>query len=207
MRVLDLLQGARDALSEPNREMADAVLAQRGEILARFSALREDRRLASTRIRVHGDYHLGQLLYTGNDFVIIDFEGEPARPLGERRLKRSPLVDVAAMLRSFDYASDCVLTGKIEGSVIRREDVPFLRPWADLWVGWVSAAFLQGYLDVALANRLLPSDYDEIGRLLDIHLLEKALYEIGYELNNRPDWIAIPLRGIKFALGPEKARG
>ena len=82
-----------------------------------------------------------------------------------------------------------------------------MRPWADLWVGWVSAAFLQGYLDVALANKLLPSDYDEIGRLLEIHLLEKALYEIGYELNNRPDWIAIPLRGIKFALGPEKARG
>ena len=80
--------------------------------------------------------------------------------------------------------------------MIRREDVPFLRPWADLWVGWVSAAFLQGYLDVALANRLLPSDYDEIGRLLDIHLLEKALYEIGYELNNRPDWVRWPLAGI-----------
>jgi maltose alpha-D-glucosyltransferase/alpha-amylase len=106
------------------------------------------------------------------------------------------------MLRSFDYASESVLTGKIEGSMLRREDVPHLRPWAELWVGWVSAAYLHGYLDIAIAGKLLPNDDDEIARLLDIHLLEKALYEVGYELNNRPDWVAIPLRGIRDVLGP-----
>jgi maltose alpha-D-glucosyltransferase / alpha-amylase len=201
MRVFDLLEAQRESLTDAITEMAVDVLSQREEILRRFHSLREDRRLLSSRIRLHGDYHLGQVLYTGRDFVIIDFEGEPSRPLGERRLKRSPLVDVAAMMRSFDYAAESVLTGKVQGSVPRREDVPFLRPWADQWVAWVSAAFLRGYLDVAVAGKLLPDEHDEIGCLLDIHLLEKALYEIGYELNNRPDWVAIPLRGIRGVLG------
>jgi maltose alpha-D-glucosyltransferase/alpha-amylase len=200
MRVFDQLRAAREGLAGQAREHADDVLARRDEILARFSSLREDRRLASTRIRIHGDYHLGQVLYTGKDFVLIDFEGEPARPLGERRLKRSPLVDVAAMLRSFDYAAESVLTLQTEGSMLRREDVPYLRPWAEQWVGWVSAAFLQGYLSVAIAGKLLPSDDAEIDKLLGIHLLEKALYEIGYELNNRPEWVSIPLRGIRNVL-------
>jgi maltose alpha-D-glucosyltransferase/alpha-amylase len=201
VRVYDLLRAARERAEPALHELADDVLSRRADVLARFGTLLGDRRLKSRRIRVHGDYHLGQVLYTGNDFVIIDFEGEPARALGERRLKRSPLVDVAGMLRSFDYAVESVLAGKIEGSMLRREDVPFLRPWADLWLGWVSAAFLQGYLDAAIGGGVLPDDRDEIESLLGLHVLEKALYEVGYEINNRPDWVSIPLRGIKTVLG------
>ena len=207
MRVFDLLAARRDQLADGARVLADDVLARRSAVLERFGLLLGDRRLLSRRIRCHGDYHLGQVLYTGGDFVIIDFEGEPARPLGERRLKRSPLADVAGMIRSFDYAVENVLSGQTEGSILRREDVPFLRPWGALWARWVSAAYLKGYLDTAVVGGLLPEDRDELAMLLDIHLVEKALYEVAYELNNRPDWVAIPLRGITDALGPGAGSG
>jgi maltose alpha-D-glucosyltransferase/alpha-amylase len=177
------------------RASAGEVLEHQAEILGRFERLR-DTPLASERIRIHGDYHLGQVLYTGKDFVVIDFEGEPARSLGERRLKRSPLVDVAGMLRSFHYAVESVLLGRAPGSALRPEDTARLAPWGDAWVSWVSGAFLQSYLEEAANAGLLTVDRAEIELLLDVHLLEKALYEIGYELNNRPDWIGVPLRGL-----------
>jgi maltose alpha-D-glucosyltransferase / alpha-amylase len=143
---------------------------------------------------VHGDYHLGQVLYTGRDFVIIDFEGEPARPLSERRIKRSPLRDVAGMLRSYHYVSYAALFGQIPS--IRPEDFPALEPWAKFWYTWVSVAFLKAYLTTAKEDPILPKDPTELQVLLEVYLLEKAVYELGYELNNRPEWVKVPVQGL-----------
>jgi maltose alpha-D-glucosyltransferase/alpha-amylase len=141
---------------------------------------------------VHGDYHLGQVLLSKNDYVITDFEGEPARPLDERRAKLSPLKDVAGMLRSFDYAMHAALL-----------DVMSERPDAqerhvDIAVQWqreARGAFLDGY-DHAARGAGLASPRDEAAGLLELFVLEKAVYELGYEVDNRPDWVRIPLRGI-----------
>src|SRR5436853_4934333 len=108
-----------------------------------------EQKMNGQKIRCHGDYHLGQVLVTGKDFSIIDFEGEPARPLSERRIKRSPLRDVAGMLRSFDYASHAALSHEASGAIFRPEDADRLEPWARFWAGWVSAAFLRSYLALA----------------------------------------------------------
>jgi len=172
--------------------MKDRVLAVFHTILGRT--------VPAMRIRCHGDYHLGQVLYTGKDFVIVDFEGEPARTLNERRLKRSPLVDVAGMLRSFDYAVHTVLYGAAGAEVIRPEDVPVLTPWARFWQQWASSAFLRAYLQQVADVPLVPRAREELARLLDVLLLEKNTYELGYELNNRPQWVRIPLAGILRAL-------
>ncbi|HEX9161010.1 MAG TPA: maltose alpha-D-glucosyltransferase [Thermoanaerobaculia bacterium] len=153
-------------------------------------------RIGGQRIRTHGDYHLGQVLHTANDFVIIDFEGEPTRPLSERRIKRSALRDVAGMIRSFHYAPYAVVFGQAQASVIRDEDAPALDAGARFWQRWVAAAFLRAYLDESAGSAHLPKSQDEMHVLLDAHLLEKALYEVAYELNNRPEWVRIPLRGL-----------
>jgi len=153
-------------------------------------------KIGGQRIRTHGDYHLGQVLFTGNDFVIIDFEGEPMRPLSERRIKRSALRDVAGMIRSFHYAPYAVFFGRTAGGVIRAEDAALLEAGAVFWHQWISSAFLRAYLDRSAGARHLPASRDEVNVLLNAHLLEKALYEIGYELNNRPEWVRIPLRGV-----------
>jgi maltose alpha-D-glucosyltransferase/alpha-amylase len=172
------------------------------ELLARESELQQHIRavlnikIGGQRIRTHGDYHLGQVLYTGNDFVIIDFEGEPIRPLSERRIKRSALRDVAGMLRSFHYAPHAVLFGQVAGNVVRPEDAARLEPAARFWHRSVSAGFLRAYLQHSDGAAHLPHTPDELRVLLEAHLLEKVLYEIVYELNNRPDWVRIPLRGV-----------
>ncbi len=154
--------------------------------------------LLGSRIRTHGDYHLGQVLWTGRDVVIIDFEGEPARPLGQRRLKRSPVQDVAGMLRSFHYAAYAALfreSGRDAAVGGAAEE------WAKHWRTWVSAAFLQAYRTAVAPAAIVPTDDVEFARLLDLHLLEKAVYELGYELDNRPDWVVIPARGLEELLG------
>jgi maltose alpha-D-glucosyltransferase/alpha-amylase len=151
-----------------------------------------DKQVAGMRIRCHGDYHLGQVLYTGKDFVIIDFEGEPARPMSERRLKRSALTDVAGMLRSFNYASVFSL---LSGAV-RPEDVSSLKPWSRFWNLWVSAAYLRAYFAASAGASLLPTAKEDLEILLELHLLEKAFYELAYELNNRPEWVSVPITGI-----------
>jgi maltose alpha-D-glucosyltransferase/alpha-amylase len=193
--VFRLLRRSIQRLPEPLRPDVQAVLDRESPIRDRFQALRA-RRIDAFRIRCHGDYHLGQVLYTGRDFVIIDFEGEPARPLSERRIKRSPLRDVAGMLRSFHYASYAALAGEHPGEVIRPEDYAALEPWAHVWCVWVSVAFLQAYLETAGKGTFLPRTREERQILLDAFLLEKAIYEISYEMNNRPSWLRIPLRGI-----------
>src|SRR5579863_10435378 len=145
------------------------------------------------RIRTHGDYHLGQVLRTRNDFVVIDFEGEPARPLAQRRAKCSPLKDVAGMLRSFSYAAHATL---MTYTTRHPEDFATLEPWAQLWERTVSTEFLSAYREIAITGNFLPAMEEDFRRLLDVCLFEKATYELMYELNNRPAWVRIPLAGI-----------
>jgi len=189
-------------LRRRGKSIADAELlvARDAELQQRIRAIL-DGRIGGLRIRIHGDYHLGQVLHTGSDFTIIDFEGEPARPLSERRIKRSGLRDVAGMLRSFHYAPYAVVQGQAHGSVIRAEDVDKLEAGARFWHRWVTAAFLRAYFEVSANAAHLPSSREETAVLLDAYLIEKALYEIAYELNNRPEWVRIPLRGVMELLG------
>jgi len=159
---------------------------------ARFNAaLREP--IRAMRTRIHGDYHLGQVLRTENDFVIIDFEGEPARSIEERRVKRSPLQDVAGMLRSFHYAAFAPLLGEDR---VQGEDVTRMSVYAEGWNAEVSDRYLAKYFETAKGASYLPATQAEIQTVLELHLLEKAIYELGYELNNRPTWVGIPLQGI-----------
>jgi maltose alpha-D-glucosyltransferase/alpha-amylase len=189
---LRLLRQRFKSLPEGVQAAAGRVLAAEDEIVERFRRL-TSRKLTAERIRTHGDYHLGQVLYTGRDFVILDFEGEPSRSLSERRLKRSPFRDVAGMLRSFQYAAYVRLFEEAAEGVASPESLPALESWALYWERWVSAAFLQAYLRRARSASFLP----------DAYLLEKAVYELGYELNNRPDWVRIPLQGILQILAAE----
>ena len=194
-RAFALLEKKLPTLPDAFRDEAAQVLASDKLILAQEQRIL-DRRSNATKIRIHGDYHLGQVLYTGKDFIILDFEGEPARALGERKLKRSALRDVAGMMRSFQYAAYSALWQP----AMRAEDVPFLERWADLWYRQMSSVFLQSYLETTEGAPFVPSEGDfEI--LLEAYLLDKAVYEVGYELNNRPDWVVIPIRGIKHILG------
>ena len=163
-------------------------------ILARFHAFLELETRA-LRIRCHGDYHLGQVLWTGQDFLISDFEGEPARPLSERRMKHTPIMDVAGMLRSFYYAAYAALSHQQSDRLAEDAGARF-EPWIRFWHGWVSVVFLKAYLGIAERASFWPGSQAEFQVLLDAHLLEKAVYEIGYELNNRPDWVRIPIRGV-----------
>lgn len=190
-RTFQLMRSRLKHLPEEVRKEATLVLEREGEIFQRLHALLE-RRISGLRIRVHGDFHLGQVLYTGKDFIIIDFEGEPARSLSERRLKRSALRDVAGMLRSFHYAANHIIMAKN----VRREDSARLEKWADFWQMWVSAVYLQEYCRRAGRGEFLPKQEGELLVLLNALVLEKAVYELGYELNNRPDWVKLPLRGI-----------
>jgi maltose alpha-D-glucosyltransferase/alpha-amylase len=197
---VDLLRERLRALPERLRRKATMVLERERQIHTRLRRWL-DRADYGRRIRVHGDYHLGQVLTTGSDFVIIDFEGEPARPLAERRRKRSPLTDLAGMLRSIHYAAFGVLAGDVPGSEVRPEDRRLLEPWAHAWYRWCGSRFVRGYLATTGISALLPAGRDELEALLDVHLLEKALYEVAYELNSRPAWLGVPLRGVLDQLG------
>jgi maltose alpha-D-glucosyltransferase / alpha-amylase len=146
-------------------------------------------------VRNHGDFHLGQVLYTGNDFMITDFEGEPARSLNERRLKRSPLRDVAGMLRSFSYAVHSAIRERQQRG-LPEESEQRAHDWGRFWQVWVSSIYLGSYLEEARHAGFLIASPEEVELLLDVFMLEKAVYEVGYELNNRPDWLNVPLRGL-----------
>jgi maltose alpha-D-glucosyltransferase/alpha-amylase len=178
---------------------ARALLAQRQAIKTKLSGLTGDPVRFGQRIRVHGDYHLGQLLRARTDFLIVDFEGEPARSLEERRRKQSPLRDVAGMLRSFSYAAYSALSRHAQR---RPEQAAALQPWAVLWENAVSNAFLHGYRDTIGDHPFLPAPQDAQTLLLAL-LLEKASYELLYELNNRPTWVDIPLSGLRELLTPD----
>jgi maltose alpha-D-glucosyltransferase / alpha-amylase len=198
-RTLGRLSESAATMSEPMAARAQRLANRELDILRLFELIR-DKPMSAERIRIHGDYHLGQLLCTGNDFVIVDFEGEPNRALSERRIKRCPLRDVAGMLRSFHYAAMNSLLHEMPGAVVRPSDRQSLLPWAEAWQAWVSAYFLEGYLVHASAAGWLPKAGSEVATLLRIYLLEKALYEIGYELGHRPDWVSIPIEAAERLL-------
>jgi maltose alpha-D-glucosyltransferase/alpha-amylase len=188
---LRLLSNSLNKLNPETRQLAEKVLALEDSILECFSEI-YTQRIQAIKTRIHGDYHLGQVLFTGKDFVIIDFEGEPGFSFSERRLKKNPLKDVAGMMRSFHYAA----FGKILlNENYRAQDMEFLEQWAEQWQHYVSRFYMGAYMErmgwdkeLALENEVLIRTY----------LIEKAIYELGYELNGRPDWVAIPLRGIHY---------
>ncbi len=184
--ALPLLPAASD--HGPGQQMMASILQAR---LASYTEVEED----PVASRVHGDLHLGQVLFTGDEFVIIDFEGEPARPLAERKTKRSPLVDVAGMLRSFHYAPAASLKARAA------RGLPAPRSgWALLWYRAVTGAFLGAWLDVMVGSRMLPRNEDTLMRTLDFYLFEKCIYEVAYEANNRPDWVSVPMEGLNDLL-------
>lgn len=186
-----LLENSLPKLTPEVQELGKKVLALEDKILECFSEIYQTK-ITSQKTRVHGDYHLGQVLFTGKDFVIIDFEGEPGFSFSERRLKKSPLKDVAGMMRSIHYAA----FGKILlNENYRDRDLEFLESWAEQWQHYVSRFYLGAYMDRMGMGATLSVEND---LLIRTFLLEKAIYELGYELNGRPDWTIIPLRGIHY---------
>jgi maltose alpha-D-glucosyltransferase/alpha-amylase len=169
------------------------VVSHWDKISRQLSVLRQG--LGGQRIRVHGDYHLGQVIFTGDDFRILDFEGEPRRPVSARRLKHPPLVDVAGMLRSFDYAIHIFCRAQTQ-----TECSPALRDWMRVWELCVGRSFLKGYVDACRDTGFLPRSEAQVFYLVETFLLDKALYEVAYELASRPDWVSIPLKGVREIL-------
>ncbi len=187
------LQKTLKTLPEDIRAEAKEVLEMKADVLKCFKRV-YSHKIPIMKIRTHGDYHLGQVLWTGKDFVIIDFEGEPARSFSERRLKRSPLRDVAGMIRSFHYAA---YSSIMEPEFEQQKKEGNLEQWAESWYYNISRLFLQGYFEKVGDSNFIPEDHEDFKILMETFLLEKAVYELNYELNNRPDWVLIPLRGIK----------
>lgn len=190
--VYSLLQKNLDTLQEPRKAAAQRMLDHKSDLMKRFDVL-DTQRDQGKRIRIHGDYHLGQVLWVKNDFVIIDFEGEPARSIAERRRKQPALKDIAGMIRSFSYAAYAEL---VTFSARGRTDYSAIEMWARLWQQSTASAFIKSYLNMAGNAPFLPPDKTVLIQLLECMLLDKALYELQYELNNRPDWVWIPLAGI-----------
>ena len=209
--ALEALKLKISTLDDDMAGRAGLLLSRRAELLMRARAI-TGLTEAGQRIRIHGDYHLGQTLRTGvsakeagtergteaGDFVLLDFEGEPARPLTERRRKQSPLKDVTGMMRSFSYAAYCGLDEYIAAhpELGRGADVDRMTAWARFWQNSMTAEFLGAYRETMRANPALLPSLESAQQLLDAYQLEKAAYELLYELNNRPDWLHIPLTGI-----------
>ena len=187
----NLLENSMQKLAPPIRDFAKEVLALEDKILESFGEVYQ-LKMNALKIRIHGDYHLGQVLFTGKDFVIIDFEGEPGFSFSERRLKKNAFKDVAGMMRSFHYAA----FGKLLlNENYRDRDLELLEQAAEQWQHYVSRFYLGGYMErMGMGTNL--SAQDDI--LIRTFLIEKAIYELGYELNGRPDWTIVPLRGIHY---------
>jgi maltose alpha-D-glucosyltransferase/alpha-amylase len=203
------LKYALPTLPDEWRHKAEELFAAESQLHARFRKLLRVP-LRSFRIRCHGDCDLAQILYVGNDFVFIDFEGSPLQTLGERRIKRSPLRDVASMMRSFDYVALISLYGLASGrgrpvGVVRKEDFPLLESWTRQWRTVVRTSFAESYREHAQSLPIGRYTQVEWDVLLDTFLLEKMLLELIYELEYRPDWLFIPLIGLCEALGTAKA--
>jgi maltose alpha-D-glucosyltransferase/alpha-amylase len=188
-----LLRQSLGKLDDETRTVAERVLLMEEGILECFSEIYSVP-IRAIKTRIHGDYHLGQVLFTGKDYIIIDFEGEPGFSFSERRLKKSPYKDVAGMMRSFHYAA----FGKILlNENYRPQDMEILEAWAEQWQHYISRYYLGAYMDRMGLGTELPKE-DDI--LIRTYLIEKAVYELGYELNGRPSWTIIPLRGIEYQM-------
>jgi maltose alpha-D-glucosyltransferase / alpha-amylase len=199
-RVFQTLVKRVKDLPDEQRELARQVLDAQPDVLARFRTVTSTK-MTGQRFRLHGDYHLGQVLYTGNDFVLIDFEGEPLRSLTERRIKRSALRDVAGMVRSFHYAAyTALLDSKTDQTdrqrAVRSEDYARLETWCRYWYRWVSTTFIRTYRETTGHAAFLPATDAEFSVLLEAFILSKAVYELEYELGHRPSWVSVPLLGI-----------
>jgi trehalose synthase-fused probable maltokinase len=202
-RVMEMLASVLNTVPAPVREAARQVV----DLAPRFrSELEAVQALGEgvTRIRIHGDYHLGQVLKARESFVILDFEGEPARPLEERRAKQCALKDVAGMLRSFDYAVHAALFAAAEATPDDLGLAERLEPWAGRWLASIREAFLEGYLAETweVGAPFLPRSREVLAAVLRVFELDKAIYEIDYEINNRPAWLRIPLEGLRRAVAP-----
>ncbi len=172
------------------------VLAAEKELIACLQKI-TGRRLSAMKCRIHGDLHLGQALFTGKDFVFIDFEGEPAHSLNDRRLKRSPLRDVAGMIHSFHFAA---MTTLVHHGAVHPDDLPWLEPWLEAWYLYVSGSYLKGYLHTLKNSPLIPENRTQLATMLRCYLIQKVVHELGHELNHHPDGADLPLRGLEMLL-------
>lgn len=195
-RVLQSAARAKE-VGEGIRESLSRVLSNQELVYEKFRTLRAIK-IEAVKTRIHGDYHLGQLLWTGSDFIIIDFEGEPERALSDRRIKRSPLRDVAGMIRSFHYLAQ---TGLMRQYVTGSDDKRVLERWSDSLYKYCSNLFIRAYLETVRDTKIAPQNWETFKALVTAYVLEKAIYELNFELKNRPNWAAIPLRGIIDMLG------
>jgi len=195
--TLNLLEHQEKRLAESVRKIAQTLLMQRNALEDRIQTCISGT-IKSVKTRYHGNYHLGKVLLTQNDFMLIDFEGEPAWPFPERRHKHSPLRDVAGMLRSFNYAA---YTALAHATAEQSKDLAKFETLMRDWEAEVGRIFLAAYDEAVHSSGLYTTDTSLRG-LLDLFLLEKALYEVRYELDNRPDWVVIPLRGLLSLLQP-----
>lgn len=194
--VWALMDRNRGRLSETVLEQVYELFSQRSRVLRMFNDLPKQN-ISTTKTRIHGDCQLNEVLWAENDFIFLDFEGEPARSLSDRRAKQSPLKDVAAMLRSFDYVA---FEGLFNFTSHRSEDLPRLEPWAQFWKDCVGATFLGEYVAVTDGASYMPKDMEQFQSLIRYFLLDRAMYELRHELKYRPHWVQIPLRGVLSAL-------
>ena len=183
-------------LPDDVQRRATQILASEKEIIDCLHKI-TGRRLSAMKCRIHGDFHLGQALFTGKDFVFIDFEGKPSHSLSERRLKRSPMRDVAGMIHSFHFAT---MTTLIHHGSTHPDDIPLLKPWLEAWYIYVSGSYLKAYLLAMKNSPLIPANRTDLTVMLRCFLIEKVVHELAYELNNRLDWVDIPLRGIEILM-------
>lgn len=200
---LSVLRSRVSKIDPPSRSVAHEVLERSDVLLDVLDELMEVVP-TSSKIRVHGDLHLGQVLRRGDDFLFIDFEGEPTKPLAQRRARYPALKDVVGLIRSFDYAAHAALFAFAGERAEVRER---LAPWASAWQTWISAAFLRQYLATADDAEFLPTDPEAVSRFLRAFTLDKALYELDYEFNNRPAWVGIPLHGIVSLINRHESSG
>jgi trehalose synthase-fused probable maltokinase len=194
-RALDALMARREQLAPTAKDIADRLTARRDRLVSEMDRL-TPRPGSFSKTRHHGDFHLGQVLVTGDDAVIIDFEGEPMRPLAERRAKHAPLRDVAGLLRSLSYAAATAARDLPKDAIARRAEL-------SAWEGRASEAFCDAYLAAMKGVASLPSGASESQRMVRFFKLEKAFYEIAYELANRPDWVEVPMRGVLEMIGED----
>ena len=184
-------------LPDEVKQEAEEVLKSKEDILKLLKRIYA-KKLDVVKIRIHGNYHLGQVQFTGKDMAVFDFGGDPSRSYSERRLKRSPLRDVTGMIHSFYYAAYSAL---LLNDQIRDEDIPKLTPYAELWVHYVSGFFMESYLDTVAGSHFIPKDKEELSMMLQTYMFEKAIHDLNRELRFRPEWALVPLRIIKAILG------
>jgi maltose alpha-D-glucosyltransferase / alpha-amylase len=196
-RTVSQVKSAKERLNEEQKLLTEGILENEDVLLSTLKGILERKKIHTAKTRIHGDYHLGQVLFTGKDFVIIDFEGEPTRPITARKLKHCPFKDVAGMLRSFHYS---IYMGQVANESKLPGSTEFLKPWLEAWYKTVRQIFIESYLETAGNASFIPDEKDQLNDLIAVYTIEKAVYELDYEINNRPDWLHIPLTGLKMIM-------